>query len=178
MLDEITKTSGKHIANRMSTSFLFFITELISFPIQRAGFSISSNISSLNASFLIFLLPFYSYFCISSPNHMFDFFDNLLNKREYFLLFLCFYFFTFSSLAWQKIKHCDYYYKFQISQHFLGEQNTIQYYIIFARILLLIFFGDYHSHRRCFLYRLYKKLIFLLRLNSIYPNGNFYKIIP
>ena len=51
-------TSGKHMAKRISTSFLFFITELTSFPIYRAGFSIFSNISSFKASFLIFLLSF------------------------------------------------------------------------------------------------------------------------
>ena len=46
------------MAKRISTSFLFFITEFTSFPIYRAGFSIFSNISSFKASFLIFLLSF------------------------------------------------------------------------------------------------------------------------
>ena len=54
----ISYTSGKHMAKRISTSFLFFITEFTSFPIYRAGFSIFSNISSFKASFLIFLLSF------------------------------------------------------------------------------------------------------------------------
>ena len=53
-----SETSGKHMAKRISTSFLFFITEFTSFPIYRAGFSIFSNISSFKASFLIFLLSF------------------------------------------------------------------------------------------------------------------------
>ena len=55
----VSETSGKHMAKRISTFSLFFITELTSFPMYRAGFSIFSNISSFKASFLMFLLSIF-----------------------------------------------------------------------------------------------------------------------
>ena len=52
----ISQTSGKHMANRISTLFLSFITELTSPPIQRAALSTFIKISSLSANFLIVFL--------------------------------------------------------------------------------------------------------------------------